>query len=408
MVVHLRYCLVFAAAISFLAATASAAEPQSAQSIRRLDGSKISIRDADAFARKALAAAHVTGAQIAVLDRGRLVWSAAYGLRRRDPELPMDRETTTWAASITKSVFATYVMHLVERGEFNLDEPVVRQLPKPLNEYEPYRESASAIVHDAAWSAVTPRMLLAHCSGLANFAFIEPDKKMHLRFPPGTQFLYSGEGINLVQFIIEQKKGRLLDQLMQDALFTPLGMTRTGIIYRQEFEANVADRYDLNEKFRSQTRRFPARAAGSMSTSAEDLARFASALLDGKIIRAKTRAEMLRPFFRIDSLHEFPFRAGEGQGKEAADIGLAYGVGWGLLTHTRFGPAFFKEGHGDGAQNYIICFEQRRACMIVLTNSDNGELAFRPLFETILGDTVTPWEWEGYTPEFIEQSRKNP
>ena len=35
--------------------------------------------------------------------------------------------------------------------------------------------------------------------------------------------------------------------------------------------------------------------------------------------------------------------------------------------------------------------------MILLTNSDNGELAFGPLLETVLGDTVTPWEWEGYT-----------
>jgi hypothetical protein len=55
----------------------------------------------------------------------------------------------------------------------------------------------------------------------------------------------------------------------------------------------------------------------------------------------------------------------------------------------------------------MICFERRRTCMVILTNSDNGELAFRPLFEGILGDTVTPWEWEGYTPAYIEQSRKN-
>jgi hypothetical protein len=55
----------------------------------------------------------------------------------------------------------------------------------------------------------------------------------------------------------------------------------------------------------------------------------------------------------------------------------------------------------------MICFERRQACMIILTNSDNGELAFRPLLEGILGDRVTPWEWEGYTPEYITQSRKN-
>jgi len=379
--------------------------PSRAQSIRRLDGSKITIAEADSFAKTTLSAAHVTGAQLVVMDGGHVVWSAAYGLRRRDPALPMDRDTTTWAASITKSVFSTYVMQLVERGEFNLDQPVAKQLAKPLNEYELYRDTASELVKDPAWPTVTPRMLLAHSGGLLNFASIEPDKKIHLHSKPGTQFSYSGEGINLVQLVIEQKKGKPLDQLMQEAIFTPLGMTRTGIIYRQQFEADVADRYDLNEKFRSQTKRFPARAAGSMTTSADDLARFVTALFEGKIIKPSTRAEMLKPFIRINSLHQFG-AANEGAGKEAEQIGLAYGVGWGLLTHTRFGPAFFKEGHGDGAQNYMICFERRKACMILLTNSDNGELAFRPLLEKVLGDTVTPWEWEGYTPERIQEERK--
>jgi CubicO group peptidase (beta-lactamase class C family) len=368
--------------------------------IHRLDGTTISIAEAEAFAAKTFAAAHVTGAQVAILDHGHLVWSAAFGKRRLEPELPMDRETTTWAASITKSVFATYVMQLVERGEFNLDLPIAKQLPQSLETYEAYRESATELVRDPAWPLVTPRMMLAHSSGLLNFATIEPDKKMLLHFKPGTQFNYSGEGINIVQFVIEQQKHKLLDQLMQEAIFTPLGMTRTGIIYRKDFEANVADRYDTDERFRSQTRRFPARAAGSMTTSAEDLARFASALFAGKILKPQTQKAMLASFVQIHSLHQFPLKLNEeGESKGAAAVGLAYGVGWGLLTHTPFGPAFFKEGHGDGAQNYMICFERRQACMIVLTNSDNGELAFRPVLEKIFGDTVTPWEWEGYAPE---------
>ena len=375
--------------------------------IHRLDGSTISSKDADSFARETLSEAHVTGAEVAVLNNGRIVWSAAYGLRRKDPALPMDTHTTTWAASITKGVFATYVMQLVERGEFNLDQPVVNQLDKPLDAYAPYKDSASELVKDPLWPTVTPRMLLSHSSGLANFAFIEPDKKMHLRFRPGTQFLYSGEGIDLVQFVIEQKKGKPLNELMQDAIFGPLGMTQTGLIYKQEFAANVADRYDLNEKFRSETKRFPARGAGSMSTSVDDLGKFTEALLNGKLLNDAALSEMLRPVLPIRSLHEFAIAANESNGKEAESAGLAYGIGWGLLTKTRFGPAFFKEGHGDGAQNYMICFLLHKDCMIVLTNSDNGELPFKPLFETILGDTVTPWEWEGYTPEYIAQSRKN-
>jgi CubicO group peptidase (beta-lactamase class C family) len=391
--------------VCLLALCTVCAAQNSSNHIRRLDGSSISIGEADAFAKKTLADAHVTGAEIVVLNDGRVVWSAAYGLRHKDPDLPMDADTTTWAASITKSVFATYVMQLVERGEFNLDQPVAAQLAKPLNEYEPYRETASDIVRDPLWPTVTPRMLLSHSSGLANFAFIEPDKKMHLHFKPGTQFLYSGEGIDLVQFIVEQKKGKPIDELMQEAIFTPLGMTHTGLIYRKEFESDVADRFDLNEKFHAQTKRFPARAAGSMSTSVDDLGRFTAALVDDKIISASTRKAMLTPVLYIHTQHEF---GPSGDSSEANNVGLAYGVGWGLLTKTKFGPAFFKEGHGDGAQNYMICFERKKSCMIVLTNSDNGELAFRPLFETILGDTVTPWEWEGYTPAFIEQSRKQP
>jgi CubicO group peptidase (beta-lactamase class C family) len=364
--------------------------------ITRLDGTTISKAEAVEFVRTTLTEAHVTGAQIAILDHGHLVWSQAFGFRRRDPGLPMQTDTNIWAASITKSVFATYVMQLVEKGEFSLDTPIAKQLPQPLDTYEPYRESASELVKDPRWPNVTPRMLLAHTSGLLNFATIEPDKKMRLHFDPGTKFWYSGEGLNIVQFVIEQKQGHPLNELMQSALFGPLGMKQTGMIYRQEFAENVADRFDTDGHFRSQTKRFPARASGNMSTSVEDLARFAAALFAGQILKPATIKEMFKPFIHINDLHEFPLKEGEPQSAETRAVGLAYGVGWGLLTKTPYGPAFFKEGHGDGAQNYLICFERRKACMIMLTNSDNGERAFKPLLEKLFGDTVTPWEWESY------------
>jgi len=63
----------------------------------------------------------VTCAQIAAAESGRLVWNAAVGLRARDPDLVLDRETTTWTASISKSLFATYVMQLVERHAVGME-----------------------------------------------------------------------------------------------------------------------------------------------------------------------------------------------------------------------------------------------------------------------------------------------
>jgi CubicO group peptidase (beta-lactamase class C family) len=374
-------------------------------SLERLDGSHISLMDADAFARKTLADAHVMGAEIAVVQDGKLAWSAAYGLRSQNPDLAMDTGTTTWAASLTKAVFSTYVMSLVQQGKFDLDKPVVQQLPQPLDHYAHYQGIASELVKDPRWNKVTPRMLLSHSSGLANFTFLEPDHKLHLHFTPGSDFKYSGDGINLVQFLVERQQGKPLDQLMQEALFAPLGMTQTSLVYRPEFAADVADRFDLQGKFLAKTRRADPRGAGSMTSSASDLARFDIALLDGRILDPETRQAMLTPVLAIHSIHQFPAPRDAGSSQEASKVGLAYGVGWGLLTRTPYGTAFFKEGHGDGAQNYMICFPGKQTCMILLTNSDNGELAFRPLLEKILGNDVTPWEWECYTPTCIVASR---
>lgn len=378
-----------------------------AQSIRRLDGSHITRADAERFATSTLDQVHVTGAQIVVLNNGRIVWSYAHGLRHKSPDLPMTTETTTWAASITKAVFATYVMQQVQQGKLDLDKPIAQQLSKPLTEYEAYKDSATELVNDPRWLKVTPRMCLSHTSGLLNIGWMqEPDRKLRLHFEPGDHYSYSGEGINLVQFVLEQQQGRTLDLIMQDALFTPLNLTRTSEIYQKRFADNVSDRFDKDEQFHSETRRFPARASGNMTSSAEDLGRFAEALLNGNLLNAKTMQQMLTPQVQIHTLHQFALAKDEPEGEEAKQVGLAYGIGWGLLTRTKFGPAFFKEGHGDGAQNYLVCFTRHRDCMILMTNSDNGELAFRPLLEYIVGDTVTPWEWEAYTPAAIEASRK--
>ena len=180
-----------------------------AQSIRRIDGTRIDAVKADTLARRLIAQEHVTGGQIAVLNDGRLVWSAAYGLRDVEHNLPMQTSTTTWAASITKSVFATYVMQLSLAGKLPLDTPIAQLLPQPLTSYPEYKDSAADLVNDPRYATITPRMLLAHSAGFANFAAYEPDKKMHLHFAPGTRFAYSGEGLNLLQFVIEQREHAL-------------------------------------------------------------------------------------------------------------------------------------------------------------------------------------------------------
>ena len=55
----------------------------------------------------------------------------------------------------------------------------------------------------------------------------------------------------------------------------------------------------------------------------------------------KAMEEMLRPQLMIRSKHQFAFAENEGEGKEVKAVGLAYGMGWGLYTKTKYGKAFF-------------------------------------------------------------------
>jgi CubicO group peptidase (beta-lactamase class C family) len=391
------YPLFIKTSILFAAMLLSAASVSNASPvIHRLDGSILSPDKANAIADGELKANNVMGAELAILNRERIVWRHAYGLRDAKNGLAMTVDTNIWAASITKSVFATWVM---QHG-VDLDHPVADMLAHPLDAYAHYRDSASDLVRDPQWRQVTPRMLLTHSSGLGNLVVLEPDQKLHLHFKPGTRFAYSGDGLNILQLALEEKLGETLDVAMRHDIFTPLGMTRTEMVWREDFASNMALRYDAKGAYIGTTHRDAARAAGSMATTVDDLSRFIEALLAHKILSPAAQARMFSPQIAINAAHQFP-TFDTATSDEGPKVGLAYGIGWGLLTRTKFGPAFFKEGHGDGAENYLICFVRSGTCMILLTNSDNGELAFRPLLEKLIGDTVTPWTWEGYTRDAI-------
>src|SRR4030095_5695792 len=79
------------------------------------------------------------------------------------------------------------------------------------------------------------------------------------------------------------------------------------------------------------------------------------------------------------------------------NIELGYGLGWGLLK-SPYGIGAFKEGHGDGFQQYSIIFPEKGTGIIIMTNSDNGESIFKELLEFAIGDTFTPWYWQNYIP----------
>jgi CubicO group peptidase (beta-lactamase class C family) len=133
-----------------------------------------------------------------------------------------------------------------------------------------------------------------------------------------------------------------------------------------------------------------------MLTTPRDFARFIEAVMQGERLRKETREVMLSPQIAILSKHEFPPLSTETT-EENKPIRLSYGLAWGLYW-TPYGKAFFKEGHDDGWRNYTVCFDDAKTGIVIMTNSSNGEGLYKELLETLLKNTYTPIEWEGFAP----------
>jgi CubicO group peptidase (beta-lactamase class C family) len=133
-----------------------------------------------------------------------------------------------------------------------------------------------------------------------------------------------------------------------------------------------------------------------MQTTLHDYATFLSAMMHGRVLDPKMRAEMLGPQIAIHSAHQFPSLDAETTATNDS-IHLSYGLGWGLYS-SRYGRAFFKEGHDEGWRHLALCFEEKGAGILIMTNSSNGEGIFKPLLDALLGPTDFPFEWERYTP----------
>ena len=359
--------------------------------ITRPDGTKLTPAQVDSTADRLARAAHVTGVAVAVFHHGSIVYLNTYGLRDAEKDLPLTPDSVMSAASLTKAACATVVMRLVQHGQLDLDRPIEQYLGQPLGSFPAYAD----LKGDPRTAKLTLRILLDHTTGFANFRRFEDDRKLQIHSDPGTHFGYSGEGLNLAQFVVEKVTAKPLAQLMQEELYGPLGMQHTSMVWQPGFESNFANGYDEQGRSLGPQRWKNPNAAGSMLTTPRDYATFLSALMRGKVLSSSVRNKMLSPQIRIHSARQFPSLNTETTTANDA-IRLSYGTGWGLYQ-SPYGPAFFKEGHDDGWRNLALCFSNG-AGILIMTNSSNGEGIFKPLVESLLGETAFPFDWEGYTP----------
>ncbi len=229
----------------------------------------------------------VPGAAVGVVDADGVARVVTAGTRG-DGHGSVDDDTVFAAASLSKPVFASGVMALVDAGALELD--------RPLSEYvaEPY------LLDDERAPSITARMVLSHTTGFPNW---RGDRPLFLRWSPGTRWGYSGEGYAYLQQVVEHLAGASLDRYLAEAVLVPLGMDDSSFVWRDEAEARVAVGHDRDGKPLPRSRASEAKAAaGGLYTTGSDYLRF--------LVRSLAHGHrMFQPQARIDDE-------------------LAWGLGW--------------------------------------------------------------------------------
>jgi CubicO group peptidase (beta-lactamase class C family) len=357
-----------------------------------IDGRTLTPAEIDATITHVMQGAEVPGLALALINNGKVVYLKAYGVKNMSPNEPLTVNSVMVAASLTKVAFTYLVMKLVDDHVIDLDKPVYEYLPRPLSDYPAWRD----IANDPRSKLITARMLLSHTAGLPNTRNFDPGHRLVIHYEPGTRYDYGSEGYGLLQRVVETLTKKSTEELMQERVFRPLGMTRTSMVWQSAFESDHANGYDEYGRSLGIQRRKSADAAGSMQTTITDYSRFTQAVLSGRGLRKETHAQMLSMQIPIVSKFEFPTGLSDTT-DEYKSIQLSYGLGVGLY-HTPHGRAFFKEGHDEGWRTYVVCHQDQATCMVILTNSSNGEGIYSALLKGLLGDTWNPIGWEALTP----------
>lgn len=355
-------------------------------------GGSTRVSDFERTVAATLVKAGVTGLAVAILNHTRIVYTNQFGWKDKDGGTRLSDTTVFAAASLSKPLFAYLVAVLAERGAIDLDRPLYRYLPKPLPQYPGYERLAEDRRHEA----ITARIALSHTSGLPNLRSLTTDEGLRIAFDPGSRFSYSGEGIMLLQLVIEHITGKNLEMLAHEHVFAPFAMRHSSFVWRSSFAADVASPHNEFEWAAEPNRPPTANAAGSLTTTAGDYGRFIAGILNARDRRAETVNAMLAPAVRIRTQRMFgPGPPVETLANEA--IRLSWSMGWGTF-HTSFGPAHFHTGHALGAQNYVVFYRERGIGIVLLSNSDNFESVAQEIVAAGIGDTLSPFRWLGFVP----------
>ena len=322
--------------------------------------------------------AGVPGLSLAVIRKGKTVWTASYGIRNETTKTAVNGDTMFNVGSLSKCVFAYGVMKLVDAGKLKLDEPIAPYLAKEF------------LVNDPRFEKITPRIVLSHRTGFPNWP--GDGKPLEIHFTPGEKFSYSGAGMVLLQKAVEKITGKPLNDYLQEAVFTPLGMKHSSYVWNASLEGDIAYGHDVSGAPVDLFKANEANAAASLMTTAEDYAKFLDAVLDGKGLKPETLREMENSVIAVDTGCSNCVE-GTGTGKLSTSIFWGLGVG---IEKTAEGESLWHWGDNGVFKAFFVVRPATKSGVVYMTNSENGLAIGRELLSETLGGDQPAFDWLKY------------
>jgi len=325
--------------------------------VRRVDPAAV-----ERVALEELASAKTPGAAVAVVSGSTVVFSHGYGVASVDTGEPVLPEMLFRLGSTTKMFTAAVVAGLAIEGKIDLDAPVSRYIAGL----------------DESIGRLTANQLLSHTSGLRDEApmfgshdeaalgsGIHAWKADFLFAPPGRIYSYSNPGFWLAGYLAESVSGKPYADVIEQRLFRPLGMQRSTLRPTMAMTWPLAQGHDIKdgkpEVIRPAADNAASWPAGSIFSSAQDLARFAIAFmndgnLDGKqVLSPKVIALMSTPHARVPgSEHSYGY---------GLDLSTDRGVNW--VQHS---------GSRSGYGSLIRMAPAQRFAVIIVANRTGASL----------------------------------
>jgi D-alanyl-D-alanine carboxypeptidase len=316
----------------------------------------VALASAD-VATAALDRENIPGLQIAIIRGGQIVLDRGYGIRDIRAHQPVESNTLFEIGSITKSFTSAAILQLKERGKLKLGDRLGQYVPEyPRGKditIEQLLQMTSGIpdhINDVPNSVE----IISASPGNLNAA-LELIKDMPLNFKPGTQSVYSNTNYLLLGTIIARVSHMPYDEYISKNIFAPAHMTHSAFLKDEPFLPNMAVGYAIGTartlKLAGHIGYGWSGGAGSIVSTAGDLARWDTAFFSGRIISAADVKLATTPLYI--------------NGKSTT-----YGLGW-SSDQIEGIPVISHDGGMLGFTSINDVFPTMGLSIIVLTN--NGD-----------------------------------